>query len=205
MDIELEVVSPNTPQPQGEAFNLVLKEKDGERFLPVVIGLNEGKTIVMEINRIPFGRPIAHDMLIQLCEKMGFEITKVHIYGFLEGVYFVNVHIMENGLPVLLDARISDAVIIALKKKIPIFIDSLVFESNCYSDKGKQRPRNLDKEISDFWNVIECDDDDELPSDLKRATTEQLKEMLKSALDDEQYELAAEIDAELNLRPDYGK
>lgn len=205
MDIELVVGNPDAPQPQGEAFNLILKEKNGDRFLPVVIGISEGKAIIMEVNKIPFGRPIAHDLLIQLCEKTGLKVTKILIYDFLEGVYFVHVYIDENGFPIRLDARISDAVIIALKKKIPIYIDSRVFENNCYTEQGKQHPRTISDEIRNFWDTNDDDDSDDLPSDLKRATTEQLKEMLKSALDDEQYELAAEIDAELNTRPDYGK
>ena len=67
-EIELEVSSP-VSQTQGEAFNLILKEKYGERFLPVIIGLPEGRLVVIEQNHIALKRPFAHDLLLQLCEK----------------------------------------------------------------------------------------------------------------------------------------
>ena len=199
MDIELEVFLNKTPHPIGDTFNLILKEKNGTRLLPIVIGSNEGKTIVLTANQFAFNRPIAHDLLCQLCEKLELTVSYVHIFDFLKGTYFVHICILHNNSPLLIDARISDAVIVALKKNIPIYIDSRIFENNCYSDHKIFYPKNINDEIRNFWNPNTIDTED-LPFNLQLISTQQLQNLLEESLEQEQYELAAEIDAELKRR-----
>lgn len=210
-EIELEVAN-LAPQTQGEAFNLILKEKNGDRFLPVIIGLPEGRLIVIEQNRIALKRPFAHDVLIQLCEKTDSVIEKVVIDDYKDGIFYVHIHILRNGELLLLDSRVSDAVVIALKVGTPIFALASIITAAGYTKDGRianpTRHAYGDDEI-DFEPVEDEDDRKKLHfsegMDLSIYTIDELNELLRQAIETENYEAAAMIDAELNKRPDYAK
>ena len=212
-EIELEV-SALAPQTHGEAFNLILKEKNGERFLPVIIGLPEGRLIVIEQNHIAMKRPFAHDLLLQLCEKTDCFIEKVLIDNYRDGIYYVHIHLLRNGEVLKLDARVSDAVVLALKAGAPICALSSIFAIAGYTKDGPiGQPRSRYADPDDDEVMLEPaadeeDDDDTLLSevtDFSLYTVDELRELLRRAVDTENYEAAALIDAELNKRPDYAK
>ena len=212
-EIELEVAA-LAPQTHGEAFNLILKEKNGERFLPVIIGLPEGRLIVIEQNRIAMKRPFAHDLLLQLCEKTDCVIEKVLIDGYRDGIYYVHIHLLRGGELLKLDSRVSDAVVLALKAGAPICTLPSIFVAAGYTKDGPiGAPRHHyadpdDEEVMLEPAVDEEDDDASLLSevtDFSLYTVEELTELLRRAVDTENYEAAALIDAELNKRPDYAK
>ena len=212
-EIELEVAT-LAPQTHGEAYNLILKEKNGERFLPVIIGLPEGRLIVIEQNRIAMKRPFAHDLLLQLCEKTDCTVEKVLIDGYHDGIYYVHIHLLRHGEPLLLDSRVSDAVIVAMKTGASIFTFPAVFVSAGYTKDGPiGEPRSHYADADDDEVMLEPavdEDDDESAllsevTDFSLYTVEELTELLRRAVDTENYEAAALIDAELNKRPDYAK
>ena len=211
-EIELEVAN-LAPQTQGEAFNLILKEKNGDRFLPVIIGLPEGRLIVIEQNRIALKRPFTHDLLIQLCEKT--DIEKVVIDGYKDGIFYVHIHVLRNGELQLLDSRVSDAVVIALKVGAPIFAQSSIITAAGYTKEGRiANPTRhaYDDSEDDEMDFEPMDDEEDSKRlhfsegmDLSIYTVEELNELLRQAVETENYEAAAMIDAELNTRPDYAK
>ena len=69
MDIEVEIANQDFTDPIGDAYNLVLKEKNGERFVPVVIGRNEATCILMELNQIAIPRPMPYDLIMSLLQQ----------------------------------------------------------------------------------------------------------------------------------------
>lgn len=211
-EIELEVAN-LAPQTQGEAFNLILKEKNGDRFLPVIIGLPEGRLIVIEQNHIAMKRPFAHDLLLQLCEKTDCFIEKVLIDDYRDGIFYVHIHLLQNGKVLKLDSRVSDAVVLALKAGAPICTLSSIFAIAGYTKEGPIG--QLHRHFSDpdgemrLESVGDEEDDgmDRLSevTDFSLYTVEELTELLRRAVETENYEAAALIDAELNKRPDYAK
>ena len=213
-EIELEV-SNLAPQTQGEAFNLILKEKYGDRFLPVIIGLPEGRLIVIEQNHIALKRPFAHDLLVQLCEKTGIIIEKVVIDDYKDGIFYVHIHILRNGEVLMLDSRVSDAVVIALKVGAPIFARSSIITASGYTKEGRiasPTHRTYDDSDDDEVDFDPVDDEDVAENihlsevtDFSLYTVAELNELLRRAIETENYEVAALIDAELNKRPDYAK
>ena len=212
-EIELEVAN-LAPQTHGEAFNLILKEKNGERFLPVIIGLPEGRLIVIEQNRIAMKRPFAHDLLLQLCEKTDCTIEKVLIDDYRDGIFYVHIHLLRNGEVLKLDSRVSDAVVLALKAGATICTLSSIFAVAGYTKDGPiGQPRSHYADPDDDEVMLEPaadeeDDDAALLSevtDFSLYTVDELRELLRRAVDTENYEAAALIDAELNKRPDYAK
>lgn len=212
-EIELEVAN-FTPQTQGEAFNLILKEKNGERFLPVIIGLSEGRLIVIEQNHIQMKRPFAHDVLIQLCEKTDCAIEKVVIDDYKDGIFYVHIHLLRHGEVLLLDARVSDAVVVALKVGAPLFTLPSILNAAGYTKDGRigsPEPRDYTDtdDDDDFFAELDSDDDDRIllreGMDFSGLPADVLTELLRQAIETENYEAAALIDAELNKKSDYAK
>ena len=213
-EIELEVAN-LAPQTQGEAFNLILKEKYGERFLPVIIGIPEGRLIVIEQNHIALKRPFAHDLLVQLCEKTGSIIEKVVIDDYKDGIFYVHIHILRNGELLLLDSRVSDAVVFALKVGAPIFALSSIITAAGYTKEGRigtPTRHTFDDSDDDEVDFDPVDDEEAAENirlsevtDFSLYTVAELNELLRRAIETENYEAAALIDAELNKRPDYAK
>lgn len=211
-EIELEVAN-LAPQTQGEAFNLILKEKNGDRFLPVIIGLPEGRLIVIEQNHIAMKRPFAHDLLLQLCEKTDCFIEKVLIDDYRDGIFYVHIHLLQNGKVLKLDSRVSDAVVLALKAEAPICTLSSIFAIAGYTKEGPigQPHRHFSDPDGEMrLESVGDEEDDGMDrlsevTDFSLYTVEELTELLRRAVETENYEAAALIDAELNKRPDYAK
>lgn len=211
-EVELEVADLHCPKIQGDAFNLVLKEKNGNRFVPILIGLNEAKSIILEVNHIKLKRPFAHDLVLQLCEKNDCFVQKVVINHFHDGIYYVHIYILRKGEVILLDSRVSDAVVIALKSDAPILMTEVVFNQTSYDNYDELSPDFDFSELVSKNNMPHSFNDASWREDgvkaskpLKDCTLSELKALLAEAVDEENYEFAAEIDAELNRRPDYGK
>ena len=212
-EIELEVAD-LAPQTHGEAYSLILKEKNGDRFLPVIIGLPEGRLIVIEQNHIAMKRPFAHDLLLQLCEKTDCTIEKVLIDGYRDGIYYAHIHLLRNGEVMKLDGRVSDAVVLALKTGAPICTLPSIFVAAGFTKDGPigQPLRHYadPNEEEVFLDPAVNEDDDEVSrlsevTDFSLYTVEELTELLRQAVKTENYEAAALIDAEMNKRPDYAK
>ena len=220
-DIELEVSNLNYPRAQGDAFNLILKAKNMDRFVPVLIGLNEAKNIIMEVNHIKMKRPFAHDVMLQLCQRLDCHIQKVLIDDFHEGIFYVHIFVRTNNDVVTLDARVSDAVVLALKSDTPIFMTEAVFNRASYEISRLTDQGIISDELAKMYEQFYTADDDEeeevdsqnvpeeenlpKPTDLQFVSDDELQKLLDEALAKENYELAAEIDAEINRREANGR
>ena len=204
-EVELIIDNLDYPQPQSEAFTLQLKEKNGTKFIPIVIGVNEAKTIIMEAHHIKMRRPFAHDLFIQLCELTGCTIHKILIHGFHEGIYDVKIELFCDDIPAAIESRVSDAVVIALKKNVPIFMINRVLEDNC---QEKRTLTNLQNEP--IWEVSQDDFQDGVDFFLVQPQMENenladlsldiLESMLNQAVETENFEMAAKINDEIIRR-----
>lgn len=212
MDIEVEIANQDFTDPIGEAYNLVLKEKNGERFVPVVIGRNEATCILMELNQIAIPRPMPYDLIMILLQQFNAEVTGVRVHHLKKGIFYVHILITNAEGNWALESRISDAVVIALKAGVPICFAEEVFEAACYTKSGKFKGKRV-KKPSELWDDLRRDDEGEVdsfklddggsvPFDLTQAPTQQLKQLLHQAEENENFELAAEVDEELKRRED---
>lgn len=212
MDIEVEIANQDFTDPIGEAYNLVLKEKNGERFVPVVIGRNEATCILMELNHITPPRPMPYNLIMNILDHFEAEVTGVQVYNLKRGIFFVHIQMVSPHGNLVLDSRISDAVVIALKAGVPICFSEEVFEAACYTKSGKFKGKRV-KKTSELWDDLrredegevdsfKLDDGESVPFDLSQATTQQLQQLLHQAEESENFELAAEVDEELKRRED---
>lgn len=108
---------------------IVLKEKEGERYLPVVIGIAEVNAIKLKLSGIKPPRPLTHDLVINIVEKMGAKLQKVLIDRLENNTFYAKLFISLDGeKEILVDARPSDSVALALRAGVPIFVEEAVLK-----------------------------------------------------------------------------
>ncbi|HLD50452.1 MAG TPA: bifunctional nuclease family protein [bacterium] len=101
---------------------IVFKEKDGTRFLPVVIGIAEVNAIKIKLSGIKPPRPLTHDLVLEIVDRCGARLEKVVIDRLQQNTFYATLHFIQKvGEPVTVDARPSDSVALALRAAAPIF------------------------------------------------------------------------------------
>jgi len=107
---------------------IVLKEKEGERTLPIVIGIVEIMAIDRRLKGKSTIRPLTHDLLGDIIEALGAKIEKVVISDLRNHTYYATIHLNINNRKVEVDSRPSDAIAIGVATNVPIFVAEHVFE-----------------------------------------------------------------------------
>lgn len=195
--INLEIVGLSYSQTQSGAYVLVLGESDGTRRLPIVIGGFEAQAIAIGLEKMTPSRPLTHDLFITFAETFKINISEVIIYNLTEGVFYSKIICNNGNEDFEIDSRTSDAIAIAVRFKCPIstyeFVlnnDRNVTDTNTISDNQEG------EQSADYEDVKKS----EKSNDFKNKSSEELKNMLQGAIEDEQYELASRIRDELNQR-----
>jgi len=112
------------------SFVVILKEKDGERLLPIWIGQAEADSILFEMNGGKKERPLTHDLCRSLVVGLGGDLRRVQITRVLKGTYYAEMHIVRAENLYTVDSRPSDAIAVALRFPAPIFAaESLLAEA----------------------------------------------------------------------------
>ena len=119
---------------------VILKDSKNERTLPIWIGFMEASSIAMELEKTPRIRPITHDLVKNLIEKLGFHVSRIEVTDLRDDTFYACMHIKKDSEEYILDARPSDAIAIALRTDSPIFVNEGVL------DKSKSIEIDEDKE-----------------------------------------------------------
>ena len=108
---------------------IVLKEKDGDRQIPIVIGVMEAASIKMKVSGTEAPRPMTHDLLGDIINKLDGKIERVLIDKIVNNTYFAKIEIKtKDGQLKLVDSRPSDSIAMAVRFKTPIFVTEEVLE-----------------------------------------------------------------------------
>jgi hypothetical protein len=107
---------------------IVLKEKEGPRSFPIMIGMPEILAIDRRLKGCQMPRPLTHDLLAGVIKQMGGEILKVVIHDLREHTFYARIHIRQQGREIEVDSRPSDAIALASGLQVPIFVEDSVFE-----------------------------------------------------------------------------
>lgn len=203
--IEFTVSDINNAQAPSEAYALILKEKEGERLLPILIGMNEARSIVLEMNKMKPKRPTPHDLFLRLSEVCKVYAGYVVIHKFEEGVFYADIHFRrENGEVFTIDSRTSDAVVLALKCSIPIYVEEEVLEAY-FSDEESLEVLSSDLEEEQEADDLEMDLSDEnydkyISTKLEEMSLDELQNLLDGAVECEDFEMASKIHDEIERR-----
>lgn len=113
-----------------------LREVEGERQFPIVIGIFEATSIDRRVKEIPRPRPLTHDLLVNAVEQMGGELDSVVIRELREHTYFADLRIKYEGDVIRVDARPSDAIAVAMTcdPPLPIYVEEEVLEEAMSAD-----------------------------------------------------------------------
>ena len=184
-------------QTQNGAYALILSEIEGERKLPIVIGTNEAQSIAIAIEKeIKPPRPLTHDLFKNFCVRFDIKIKQVIIHKLVDGVFYSSVICERDGIEEIIDSRSSDAIALAIRFEAPIYTYENILEKAGVVIK-------LEKEIDEksLLKELFSDENSEVEnSDLKEKTTKELEELLKIAVQNENYESAAKIRDEISNR-----
>lgn len=127
--VRVEIASLSLVPSGGGTCAIVLREVDGERFLPVVIGLLEAQAIAVRIQGMPTPRPLTHDLLSTLVTSLHGKVIRVTIDNVREGTFFASLEIDDNGNIIKLDSRPSDAIAVAVRSGAPIYVSEAVMDA----------------------------------------------------------------------------
>ncbi len=188
--IQLEVVGLTYSQTQSGAYALVLKEVNGHRRLPIIIGTFEAQSIAIALEQDTAPpRPMTHDLFKSFADSFFTTIDEVVINRLQDGVFYALIKASGNGQKVELDA-----VAMALRFKAPIYTYEEILKS-----AGIILEESVDSPSEELNEPVE-EDAKSSSDDLKSLRTDQLESLLSDAVGNEDYERAAAIRDELDRR-----
>lgn len=180
-------------QTQSGAYALLLEHEETSVKLPVVIGNFEAQSISLGLEKdLRPPRPLTHDLFTKFVTSTNFTLESVIIYQIIDGVFFSNLNFKskENGEELILDARTSDAVAMAVRFDAPIYTTEQVL-----NEAGIMLELDINNELPEPEVVHESE-----TSDFKKLSLEELNVLLDNAVRDEDYDTAMEIQEELKRR-----
>ena len=190
----LEIVGLSYSHTQTGAYALVLGEAKGKRRLPIIIGGFEAQAIAIELEKMTPSRPLTHDLFKSFAEAFGITVNEVVIYNLVEGIFYSKLMCTTaEGKLVEIDARTSDAIAIAVRFNCPInTFEFILSQAGIILDESTLASTS---EAVEEPAAEETDKDNYLSK-----STEELKQMLDTAIKSEAYEKASKIRDELNNR-----
>jgi bifunctional DNase/RNase len=199
--IKLEILGLSSSQSQTGSFALVLGETEGNRRLPIIIGMFEAQAIAIEIEKIIPNRPMTHDLFKSFANSFHFHVEEIVISDLKEGVFFAKIICTDGLKKTEVDARPSDAIAIGLRFDSPIYTyESILAEAGIVLTDQEEEEEKAETKPEPKAKVKKESSKKSTGEDYKNLSIEKLSELLKEAIDKEDYEKAAKIRDELGKR-----
>ena len=188
--IECEILGLSTNPSSGGAFALLLKEVDGNRRLPIIIGQFEAQAIALELEGIKPPRPLTHDLLKTVIDNLGASVVEVIISDLVENTFIAKIILDISSLTNEIDARPSDAIALAIRTGSPIYVADTVLEQGGFTPSQEQ---------NQYTEKSESSTSEISPEKLntKDAKLSVLQNQLREAIEKEDYERAARLRDEI--------
>jgi uncharacterized protein len=120
---------------------IILRDKDGQRVLPIWVGVFEANAIALQIENVTTPRPMTHDLLKNVIQDLRGRIDKIVVSDLKENTFYALIYLTVGGEVMAVDARPSDAIALALRARAPIFVEETVIEhartTDLAPDKGE--------------------------------------------------------------------
>ncbi len=153
---------------------VILREIEGDRYLPIWVGPFEAEAIAVPLREIEIGRPLTHDLLKNLFRLFSAPVQRVEINALRDEIFYAQIVALHEGKEITLDARPSDAIALALRVAVPIMVSAEVFEQASFRmdeplgasqpPAGEAESQDADDRLSvfeDFLENLDVDDDEE--------------------------------------------
>ena len=183
--IPCEILGLSSSPATGGAYAILLKEVEGKKRLPIIIGAFEAQAIALEIEGIKPPRPLTHDLLKQLTDSLGATVLEIIIDELRDNTFYAKIILEVSGFSQELDARPSDAIALAVRTQAPIFVAETVMEAAAFI------PSDESEETTNITSSSDTSDSKKPPT--KEAKIAALQNKLREAIDGEEYERAAKI------------
>lgn len=180
--IEMDVMGITYSQIQAGAYALLLKQRDGDLRVPIVVGVPEAQSIAMRLEHVIPPRPLSHDLMVSMFHAFGISLDEVLIYKFSEGVFMSKLKLSANDQNLELESRTSDAIALALRTNAPIYTTQEVLDKTGFLIKDGEQGKVAVKPKRTLSDM----------------TVEELQKKLNRAVELEKYELAASIQKAIN-------
>lgn len=191
---EVKILGLSYSQSQVGSYIVVLSEVKGTRKLPVIIKPSDAQQIALKIEGMKSPRPLTHDLFKTLTEAYNVDVQEVYIHAVLEGIFYTKL-VTTNGLDTIeIECTAGDGISLALIYQCPIYVSKEVMDMSGVniSDDGTALPNDEDDE--DYYEI------DETPK--RVVSIEDLEHMMQDALENEEYEIAAEIRDRIQMLKD---
>lgn len=123
--IELELVGVRVELPHNQPI-VLLKERSGERFLPIWIGAVEATSIAFALQGVVTQRPMTHDLMNDLLSGLAVAVERIVVTELRDGTFYAEIQMTSDGESVVVSSRPSDAIALAVRATVPIFADESV-------------------------------------------------------------------------------
>lgn len=196
--VQLEILGLSSSPSAGGAYALLLKEMYGIRRIPIIIGAYEAQSIALELEGIKPPRPLTHDLLASIIKNLHAVVNEVIITDLRDNTFFAKIVFEISGMTNDVDSRPSDAIALAVRLGVPIFITEKVMDIASFvpsSEEQKDLKDEFDDSLDDDIEEIRQDDSSSNTSDMKVAS---LQDQLRDAIEKEDYERAAKLRDEIN-------
>ncbi|MDR0765557.1 MAG: bifunctional nuclease family protein [Odoribacteraceae bacterium] len=165
-------------------YAIILVDDEGHYRVPVITGENEARAISEQLEYTPGRRPTTHDLLKNILDNTGITPVEIHIHQWQAGIFLARIQLALPRGDLFIDARVSDAIAIAARFDIPVYISRQVFQQTAMIATGNDLvPGHL-----------------ATPRTLGTLTVEQLTRLMEEAVKKEDYEKASLYRDELNNR-----
>ena len=171
----------------GYARMLVMQTLDNQISFPIIIADNEAVSLLKELENIKIKRPLTHDLFFATLQSFQIQIREVYIYDLKEGIFFTKMLCEKDNEYVEIDARPSDAIILAIKNKAPILVEEFILE-------------RLGKKVEIIFDTSPQKKHQKTEKPLAAQSIEELEKKLNQAIEIEDFEAASEIRDLINER-----
>ena len=183
--VQCEILGLSTSPATGGAYAILLKEVEGVRRLPIIIGAFEAQAIALEMEGIKPPRPLTHDLLKLLVDNLGANVVEIIVNELKENTFYAKIILEASGLTNEIDARPSDAIALAVRTYAPIYVNETVMEAAAFVPSDDSDSETTELNITEF--------DSEKKPLTKEAQIAALQDKLREALEKEEFERAAKI------------
>ncbi|HTX99736.1 MAG TPA: bifunctional nuclease family protein [Bacteroidota bacterium] len=188
--IAVDILALSTSPNSGGAFALILRESNGNRRLPIIIGSAEAHSIAVEMEGIKPPRPLTHDLMKNIISSFGAELSDIVIDELRDGTFYAKLNIDNQ----MIDSRPSDAIALAVRCGVQIYVAASVMDEAAFVP-DEDEDETTHRETSAAAPAKSAGAHQQQQS--KGQRLEQLRQQLQEALERENYEKAAQLRDEI--------